>query len=206
MVKNLPAYAGDIRDESLIPESGRSPGGGHGNPLQYSCLGNPKDRGAWWATAQWLSIHWQATVYSATKNRMLLNDWANTQTQIFAYTCMRNVHVKGSGIWKRNQEYLSQNFPGGPRTRTLHSQGRGLGFDLRSGKLESMCCNYRSYRLPPRTRAAKLINFLKKDICLKSRSVHSDKYITGNMSQMSPEEDIVCFLYELCEGVGHLKK
>ena len=52
MVKNLPAYAGDIRDESLIPESGRSPGGGNGNPLQYSCLGNPKDRGAWWATAQ----------------------------------------------------------------------------------------------------------------------------------------------------------
>ena len=47
VVKNLPANAGDIRDISLIPGSGRSPGGGHSNPLQYSCLGNPLDRGAW---------------------------------------------------------------------------------------------------------------------------------------------------------------
>ena len=48
-VKNLPASAGDIRDTDLIPGSGRSPGGGHGNTLQYSCLENPIDRGAWWA-------------------------------------------------------------------------------------------------------------------------------------------------------------
>ena len=47
MVKNLPANPGDIRDVGLIPESGRSPGGGHGNPLQYSCLENLMDRGAW---------------------------------------------------------------------------------------------------------------------------------------------------------------
>ena len=45
MVKNLPANAG------LIPGSGRFPGEGNGNPLQYSCLRNPMDRGAWWATA-----------------------------------------------------------------------------------------------------------------------------------------------------------
>ena len=50
MVKNQPANAGDLRDVSLIPGSERSPGGGHGNPLQYSCLENPMDRGAWWAT------------------------------------------------------------------------------------------------------------------------------------------------------------
>ena len=50
MVKNLPANAGDIRDVGSIPGSGKSPGGGHGNPLQYSCLENPMDRGAWWAT------------------------------------------------------------------------------------------------------------------------------------------------------------
>ena len=49
MVKNLPANAGDIRDVGSIPGSGRAPGGGHGNPLQYSCLENPMDRGAWWA-------------------------------------------------------------------------------------------------------------------------------------------------------------
>ena len=46
-VKNLPANAGDVRDEGSNPESGGSPGGGHGNPLQYSCLGNPMDSGAW---------------------------------------------------------------------------------------------------------------------------------------------------------------
>ena len=48
MVKNLPAKEGDRRDAGLIPGSGRAPGGGHGNPLQYSCLENPMDRGAWW--------------------------------------------------------------------------------------------------------------------------------------------------------------
>ena len=50
MVKNPPANAGDLRDEGSIPGSGRSPGGGLGNPLQHSCLENPMDRGAWWAT------------------------------------------------------------------------------------------------------------------------------------------------------------
>ena len=49
MVKNPPANAGDLRDSGSIPESGRSLGGGHGNPLQYSCLGNSMDRGAWQA-------------------------------------------------------------------------------------------------------------------------------------------------------------
>ena len=50
VVKNLPANAGDIRDSGSIPGSGRSPGGGPGNPLQYSCLKNAMDRGAWQAT------------------------------------------------------------------------------------------------------------------------------------------------------------
>ena len=49
-VKNLPANAGDIKDVGLIPELGGSPGGGHGNPFQYSCLENPMDRRAWQAT------------------------------------------------------------------------------------------------------------------------------------------------------------
>ena len=46
VVENPPANTGDIRDSGLIPGLGRSPGGGHGNPLQYSCLENPMDRGA----------------------------------------------------------------------------------------------------------------------------------------------------------------
>ena len=51
VVKNLPANSGDIRDSGLIPGSGRSPGGGHGNPLQYSCPGNSTYR------ARWAAIH-----------------------------------------------------------------------------------------------------------------------------------------------------
>ena len=50
-VKNPPANPGDVRDMGLIPGSERSPGGGHDNPLQYPCMENPMDRGAWWATA-----------------------------------------------------------------------------------------------------------------------------------------------------------
>ena len=49
VVKNPPVNAEDVRDVGLIPGSGRSPGGGHGNPLQYYCQENPMDRGAWWA-------------------------------------------------------------------------------------------------------------------------------------------------------------
>ena len=58
VVKNLPANAGDVRDVGLIPGLGRSPEGGHCNPLQYSCLENPNDREAW-----------EATVHSVTQSR-----------------------------------------------------------------------------------------------------------------------------------------
>ena len=61
VVKNLPANAGDVTDSGLNPGLGRSPGGGHGNALQYSCLENPMDRGVW-----------QATVCGVTKNRIQL--------------------------------------------------------------------------------------------------------------------------------------
>ena len=54
-VKNPPVNTEDFRDTGSVPGSGRSPGGGHGNPLQYSCLENPMDRGAWWATVHGIS-------------------------------------------------------------------------------------------------------------------------------------------------------
>ena len=57
-VKNLPASAGATGDTGLIPGSGRSLGGGNGNPLQYCCLGNPMDRGAWQATAHGVTKSW----------------------------------------------------------------------------------------------------------------------------------------------------
>ena len=63
MVKNPPANAEDTGDAGLIPGSGRSPGGGNSNPLQCSCLENPIDRGAWWAT-----------VHRVAKSQIQLND------------------------------------------------------------------------------------------------------------------------------------
>ena len=57
-VKNPPANAEDIRDVGLIPGLGRSPGGGHGNPLQYSCLENPMDRGVWQDTIHRVTKSW----------------------------------------------------------------------------------------------------------------------------------------------------
>ena len=61
MAKNLPANAGDIRDAGSIPGWGRSPGGGHGNPLQYSCLENSMDRAAWWATVHGVTKRTEVT-------------------------------------------------------------------------------------------------------------------------------------------------
>ena len=56
--KESPANEGDVRDMGLIPGSGRSPGGGHGNPLQDSCLENPMDGGAWRATVHVITKSW----------------------------------------------------------------------------------------------------------------------------------------------------
>ena len=75
--KESACNAGDARDSGSIPGWGRSPGGGHGNPLQYSCLENPMDRGAWqatvhgvtksWTRLKWLSTHHQVSMSSGIK-------------------------------------------------------------------------------------------------------------------------------------------
>ena len=72
MVKNPPANAGDVRDTGLILGSGRSPAGGHGNLLQYSCLENPMDRRAWWATG-----------HRVTQSRTRLSDLACVQGKVY---------------------------------------------------------------------------------------------------------------------------
>ena len=66
VVKKLPANAGDLRDVGSIPRLGRFPGGGHSNLHQYSCLKNPMDRAAWWATVcrvakSWTKLKWPST-------------------------------------------------------------------------------------------------------------------------------------------------
>ena len=71
VTKNPSANAGDLREENLIPGSERSPGRGYGNPLQYSCLENPMDRGAW-----------QATVLRVAQGRTHLKQ-LNTHTDIY---------------------------------------------------------------------------------------------------------------------------
>ena len=59
LVKNLPLCARiDVRDEGSIPRLGKFPRGGRGNPLQYSCLENPRDRGAWWAMVHGVAKNW----------------------------------------------------------------------------------------------------------------------------------------------------
>ena len=72
MLNNLPANAGDARDEGSAPGLGRSPGEGNGSPLQYSCLEDNKDRGAWWTT-----------VHGVAKNRTRLS---HTDTHTRAHT------------------------------------------------------------------------------------------------------------------------
>ena len=84
VIKNPPAKAGDLRDAGSIPGSGRSLGGGHSNPLQYSCLENSMDRGAWWAS-----------IYRVTKC------WTPLQ-QLSTHTCdlIKNIIAGGGrGDW-----------------------------------------------------------------------------------------------------------
>ena len=77
MVKNPIAIAGDVRDAGLVPRLGRSPGGGHGNPLQYSCLENPMDRGAPRATVHRVAKSW-------TQLKQLS---AHSHTRILLFSC-----------------------------------------------------------------------------------------------------------------------
>ena len=93
VVKNPPASAGDVRDTGLIPGSGRFPGGGHGKPLQYSCLGNSMDRGSW-----------QATVHRVTKSQTwlkLLSMHTCTRTGI---TVSGNWHDLSGRGWSRTKK------------------------------------------------------------------------------------------------------
>ena len=95
MVKNMPANGGDIRDVGSIAGSGRSPGGGNGNPLQYSCLENPMDKGAWWAmvyrvTKSWIQVKRLSSSSSMTiyagKRRMECS-----HSYIYLFAIYRNI-------------------------------------------------------------------------------------------------------------------
>ena len=81
VVKNPPANARDIRDMGLIPGSGRSPGAGNGNPLQYSCLENPMDRGAW-----------RAAVYGVAQSQTLATTHALMSCKNSLYVCTQDLY------------------------------------------------------------------------------------------------------------------
>ena len=97
VVKNLPANAGAVEDWGPTSGSGRSPGGGNGNPLQYSCLGNPKDRGTWQAT--------------------------KSQTRLSRHIVSQNFHRTSLGLLKFVCARKEQEMPGSsPLTTPPHPQ------------------------------------------------------------------------------------
>ena len=97
VVKNPPANIGDIRNTGLIPELGRSPGGGPGNPLQYSCLENSKDRRAWWAAVHrvpqsWTWLKWLSSSSSRSSSVIFSVMWTyflNFSWLIWLSSCSR---------------------------------------------------------------------------------------------------------------------
>ena len=91
VVKNLPANAGDVRDLGSIPGSGRSPGGGNGNPLWCSCLDNSMNRGTWWGTVHgvswrpWGLKEWEMTNYTFP---LIIHQSKKMIFMIFSFSCI----------------------------------------------------------------------------------------------------------------------
>ena len=86
VVKNSPANEGDIRDIDSIPGSGRSPGGGHGNTLQYFCLENPMARGAWWAIVHGAAKSQTRLKQLSTHARIHTHTYTHTHTHTHTHT------------------------------------------------------------------------------------------------------------------------
>ena len=103
VVRHPPANAGDIRDTGLIPGSRRFPGGGHSNPLQYSCLDNPMNRGAW-----------QAIVHRVAKSQTCMHTLCNrfSRSPHFYWTSygQPRQHIKKQTRYSANKVLPSQNF------------------------------------------------------------------------------------------------
>ena len=101
MVKNPPSKAGDT---GSIPGSGRSPGGEHGNPLQHSRLGNPMDRGAWWAT-----VHWVKKSRTRLKHLSIYTHKAGPETAHLTSSWMRQMSTKNWHLLWSLALYLCKN-------------------------------------------------------------------------------------------------
>ena len=97
VVKNLPVNAGDIRDKDSVPGWGRCPGGGHGSPLQYSCLENPMDRGAWHATVRRATKSWTRpkrlnTTIPNSQSILLPPSWKPQVCLLCLWVCFCFIH------------------------------------------------------------------------------------------------------------------
>ena len=142
-VKNLPANAGEVGDAGSIPGSGRLPGKGNGNPLQYSCLGNPMDRGAWRATvmgSQRAVQHW-------------VTEHAHTHTPV-VYICQKLKSKRFSKLVKQLPVSLFPyalvtailllllslaSWPGSPTQCAVHASCYRLWWSKRRGKVAQSC-------------------------------------------------------------------
>ena len=115
MSEYLPASAGDVGDTGdagSIPGWGRSPGGGHGNPLRYACLENPMGRGAWWAAIHRVTKSWTQLKWLSTHTRLnITNSW--TENKCYLFRCpltsimLRTTKVAAETLWSHT--HLSQN-------------------------------------------------------------------------------------------------
>ena len=85
--------AGDIGDSGSIPELGRSPGGGHGNLLQYSCLENPMDRGTWWTVVHWVTESWTRLMIRPYLNLLYLIAFMLLQSTTFLLNILLKVQL-----------------------------------------------------------------------------------------------------------------
>ena len=107
MVKNPPANAGDARDTDSIPESGRFPGGGYGNPLQGSCLENSMNKGAWWATVQGVAKNQtQLSIQADRQNYHKVTLQASRQNNIRQKT--RKPHIQSTGTENNRPHRIPQ--------------------------------------------------------------------------------------------------
>ena len=113
VVKNLPTFLGNVREEGLTPGSGRSPGGGHGNLFQFSCLENPMDRGAGWATVHrvtksWTQIKW-LNMHICSINLHVTYFWFNNAFSfIFTRPSRFCPHLSHHGHYLyQNQRYVT---------------------------------------------------------------------------------------------------
>ena len=93
MVKEEAKTACTVGDPGLIPESGRAPGEGHGNPVQYSCLENPMDGGAWWATVH--GVAKSQILLSNLTNLKVKKDYESTHKNDLFFSFIMNYLTKG---------------------------------------------------------------------------------------------------------------